>query len=146
MRSRSFSRCRRAICTAWSADGSVAWRCGAPRRRRRFPSGLTLFDPTPQHRIAQTKFLGRRSNRAATRCDQNDRLPFVVVRKRPTLTSFHSTPPGSASLLQVCPSIRRRFRSVSVSSADYAGHCAATEAKPSEAKKLFGKASQMYAP
>jgi hypothetical protein len=28
-------------------------------------------------------------------------LPFIVVRKRPTLTSFHPTPPGSSSLLQV---------------------------------------------
>jgi hypothetical protein len=28
-------------------------------------------------------------------------LPLVVVRKRPTLTSFHPTPPGSSSLLQV---------------------------------------------
>jgi hypothetical protein len=28
-------------------------------------------------------------------------LPLVVVRKRPTLTSFHPTPPGSPSLLQV---------------------------------------------
>jgi hypothetical protein len=30
-----------------------------------------------------------------------NRLPLVVVRKRPTLTSFHPTPPGSSSLLQV---------------------------------------------
>jgi hypothetical protein len=28
-------------------------------------------------------------------------LPLVVVRERPTLTSFHPTPPGSSSLLQV---------------------------------------------
>jgi hypothetical protein len=28
-------------------------------------------------------------------------LPLVVVRKRPTLTCFHPTPPGSPSLLQV---------------------------------------------
>jgi hypothetical protein len=28
-------------------------------------------------------------------------LPLVIVRKRPTLTSFHPTPPGSSSLLQV---------------------------------------------
>jgi hypothetical protein len=32
---------------------------------------------------------------------QIDRLPLVVVRKRPTLTCFHPTPPGSPSLLQV---------------------------------------------
>jgi hypothetical protein len=44
---------------------------------------------------------------AAYRRDRNaeekllDRLPLVVVRKRPTLTSFHPTPPGSPSLLQV---------------------------------------------
>ncbi|WP_225142901.1 hypothetical protein, partial [Bradyrhizobium sp. BRP20] len=30
-----------------------------------------------------------------------NRLPLVVIRKRPTLTSFHPTPPGSSSLLQV---------------------------------------------
>jgi hypothetical protein len=28
-------------------------------------------------------------------------LPLVIVRKRPTLTCFHPTPPGSSSLLQV---------------------------------------------
>src|ERR1700722_16146778 len=28
-------------------------------------------------------------------------LALVVVRKRPTLTSFHPTPPGSSSLLQM---------------------------------------------
>jgi hypothetical protein len=37
----------------------------------------------------------------AARSHQIDRLPLVVVRKRPTLTSFHPTPPGSSSLLQV---------------------------------------------
>ena len=60
-----------------------------------------LFHPAAQHGIAQAKFLGHRSDRAATRSDQIDRLPLVVVRKRPTLTSFHPTPPGSPSLLQV---------------------------------------------
>src|SRR4029077_20484397 len=72
-----------------------------PRRRRRLPPGPTLLYPPPQHGIAQTKFLGHRSDRAATRCDQINCLPLVVVRKRPTLTSFHPTPPGSSSLLQV---------------------------------------------
>src|ERR1700756_4000085 len=72
-----------------------------PRRRRRLPPGPTLLYPPPQHRIAQTKFFGHRSDRAATRCNQINRLPLVVVRKRPTLTSFHPTPPGSSSLLQV---------------------------------------------
>jgi hypothetical protein len=32
---------------------------------------------------------------------ETDRLPPVVVRKRPTLTSFQPTPPGSQSLLRV---------------------------------------------
>src|ERR1700692_1827786 len=63
--------------------------------------GSTLLPPTPQHGIAQAKFLGHRSDRAATRSHQIDRLPLVVVRKRPTLPSFHPTPPGSSSLLQV---------------------------------------------
>src|SRR6201999_1668487 len=40
-------------------------------------------------------------NRAAARSHQIDRLPLIVVRKRPTMTSFHPTPPGSPSLLQV---------------------------------------------
>jgi hypothetical protein len=37
----------------------------------------------------------------STRGYQIDRLPLVIVRKRPTLTSFHPTSPGSPSLLQV---------------------------------------------
>ena len=100
MRSRSFSRCKRAISAAWSADGRRLRR-GAPRRRRRLPPGPTLLYPPPQHGIAQAKFLGHRSDRAATRCDQIYCLPLVIARKRPTLTSFHPTPPGSSSLLQV---------------------------------------------
>src|SRR5882762_817660 len=32
---------------------------------------------------------------------QDDRLPLIVVRKRSSLTSFHPTPHGSSSLLQV---------------------------------------------
>src|SRR5205085_9787530 len=76
-------------------------RCGAPRRSRRLPPSSTLLYPPPQHGIAQTKFLGHRSDRAATRCSQINRLPLVVVRKRPKLSFFHPTPPGSSSLLQV---------------------------------------------
>src|SRR5207237_6998930 len=76
-------------------------RCGAPRRRRRLPPGPTLLHPAPEYGIAQAKFLGHRSDRAAARRDQINRLPLVVVGKRPTLTSFHPTPPGSSSLLQV---------------------------------------------
>src|SRR5712671_6291179 len=76
-------------------------RCGAPRRRRRLSPGPTQLHPAARNRIAQAKFLGHRAGRAAARSHQIDRLPFVVVRKRPTLTSFHSTPPGSSSLLQV---------------------------------------------
>src|SRR3982074_939421 len=71
------------------------------RSLRRLPPGPTLFHPTPQHGIAQPEFLGHRSDRTATRCYEINRLPLVVVRKRPTLTSFHPTPPGSLSLLQV---------------------------------------------
>src|SRR3954454_4063820 len=67
----------------------------------RGPPGPTLLHPAPQHRIAQAKLLGHRSDRAATRCDQINCLPLVVVRKRATLTSFHPTPPGSSRLLQV---------------------------------------------
>src|SRR6185312_9481873 len=101
MRNRSFSRCKRVISAAWSADGSVACVVGRRDAARRLPPGPTLLYPPPQHGIAQAKFLGHRSDRAATRCDQINRLPLVIVRKRPTLTSFHPTPPGSSSLLQV---------------------------------------------
>src|SRR5258708_23317409 len=75
--------------------------CGGAGRRRRLPPGPTQFHPAPQHGLAQAKFLGNRSDRAATRSHQINRLPLIVGRKRPTLTSFHSTPPGSLSLLQV---------------------------------------------
>src|SRR6185295_1143975 len=89
-------------------------RRGAPRRRRRLSPGPTLLYPPSQHGIAQAKFLGHRSDRAATRCHQINCLPLVVVRKRPTLTSFHPTPPGSSSLLQVSISSEEvHFSSVS---------------------------------
>src|SRR6267378_4319794 len=76
-------------------------RCGAPRRRRRLQPGPTLLHPAPEYGIAQAKLLGHRSDRAAARRHQIDRLPLVVVRKRPALTCFHPTPPSSTSLLQV---------------------------------------------
>ena len=47
------------------------------------------------------KELGHRPDRPAARSHQIDRLPLVVVRKRPTFSSFHWAPLGSASLLQV---------------------------------------------
>src|ERR1700738_5124736 len=72
-----------------------------PTAPPRLQPGPTLLHPPPQHGIAQAKFLGHRSDRAATRCNQINGLPLVVVRKRPTLTYFHPTPPGSQSLLQV---------------------------------------------
>src|SRR5882757_9586053 len=80
-----------------TAASPASWGAATP------PSapGPALLYPPPQHRIAQTKFLGDRSDRAATRRDQINCLPLVVIRKRPTLTSFHPTPPGSSSLLQV---------------------------------------------
>src|SRR5712671_7202450 len=86
-------------------------RCGAPRRRRRLSPSPTKLNPAPQNRISKAKFLGHRPDRAATRSDQIDCLPLVVVRKRPTLTSFHPTPPGSLRAYYRCPSIRRRFTS-----------------------------------
>src|SRR5437899_6755434 len=76
-------------------------RCGAPRRRRRLAPSTTSFHPAAQHGIAQAKFLGHRPDRTAARSHQINRLPLVVVRKRPPLTTFHPTPPGSSSLLQV---------------------------------------------
>src|SRR5882724_6713576 len=110
-RSRSiFLKCRAPCAAARSlAANGRSPRRGPPTaaspaswgRRRRLPPRPTLLYPPPQHGIAQAKFLGHRSDRAATRCDQINRLPLVVVRKRPTSTSFHPTPPGSSSLLQV---------------------------------------------
>ncbi|MEY9266809.1 hypothetical protein ABIF23_006204 [Bradyrhizobium elkanii] len=82
-----------------TAASPALW--GAPRRRRRLQPGPSLLHPPPQHGIAQAKLLGHRSDRAPARRYEVNRLPLVVVRKRPTLTSFHPTPPGSSSLLQV---------------------------------------------
>src|SRR6516162_6824824 len=81
-----------------TAASPASWGAATPPSAPAWP---TLLYPPPQHGIAQAKFLGHRSDRAATRCDQINRLPLVVVRKRTTLTSFHPTPPGSSSLLQV---------------------------------------------
>jgi hypothetical protein len=47
MRSRSFSRCKRAISAAWSADGSVA--CVVGRRAAAVGSSPTLLHSAPQH-------------------------------------------------------------------------------------------------
>jgi Resolvase, N terminal domain len=79
-------------------------RCGAPRRRRRLPPSPTKFNPAPQHRIAQAKFLGHRSDRAATRSHKINRLPLVVVRKRPSIRHLLAL-----RAYYRCPSIRRRF-------------------------------------
>src|SRR5579883_2757915 len=73
----------------------------APRRRHRLQPGPSLLHPPAQHRIAQAKLPGHRSDRPPARRYEINCLPLVVVRKRPTLTSFHPTPPGSSSLLQV---------------------------------------------
>jgi hypothetical protein len=70
-RSRSLSRCKRAISAAWSADGSVACvvgRCAAAIGR------LAPRCSTAAHGTAQAKFLGHRADRAATRCGQINRL------------------------------------------------------------------------
>src|SRR5262249_60845386 len=76
-------------------------RCGAPRRRRRLAPSPALSHPPPQYRIAQPELLGYRADRAAARSHKINRLPLVIVRKRSSLTSFHQTPLGSLSLLQV---------------------------------------------
>ena len=93
IRSRSFSRCKRAISAAWSADGSVA--CVVGRRAAAVGSRPAPRNPpsaaTP-NRVGQVP--GHRPDRATARSHQIERLPLVVVRKRPTLTSFHPTPPG----------------------------------------------------
>jgi hypothetical protein len=68
------------------------------------PSGLAQPHATPpsaatRNRAGQVPC--HRSDRATARSDQIDRLALVVVCKRPALTYFHPTPPGSPSLLQV---------------------------------------------
>src|SRR5258708_3994054 len=75
--------------------------CGEPRRCRRLAPSPTSLDPATQYRITQAKFLGHRADRPAARSHQIDRLPLIIIRKRPTFISLHSTPLGSASLLQV---------------------------------------------
>ena len=101
MRSRSFSSLQTGDLRRVVRRRQRRLRGGAPRRRRRLPPGPTLLHPPPQHGIAQAEFLGHRPDRTSARCHQINRLPLVVVRKRPTSTSFHPTPPGSSSLLQV---------------------------------------------
>ena len=86
--------------------GRSARRCRAIRRLKwgATPPSAPAWPhapPTAATRNRADQVPGHRSNRAATRCDQINRLPLVVVRKRPTLTFFHPTPPGSLSLLQV---------------------------------------------
>src|SRR5213079_1580995 len=81
-----------------TAASPALWGAAPPPSAPRSP---TQFHPAPQHGLTGAKFLGHRSDRAATRRHQINRLPLVVVRKRPTLTFFHPTPPGSSSLLQV---------------------------------------------
>ena len=74
------------------------------------PSALdrpaTLFHPAPQHRIAQAEFLGHRSDRAAARSHQIDRLPLIVVRKQPTLTVL----PSNTSRLRATTGVRSNRR------------------------------------
>jgi hypothetical protein len=67
---------------------------------RSMRSGRGQMKPE-QLEIERPKLLGDRPDRAAARSDKIDRLPIIVVRKRSSVTSFHPTPPGSSSLLQV---------------------------------------------
>jgi hypothetical protein len=100
MRSRSFSRCKRAISAASSTDGSVA--CVVRRRVAAVGSAGPLAAPptaAARNRAGQAPSQQIRSRARSTLPDQP--LAVIVIRKRPTLTSFHPTPPGSSSLLQV---------------------------------------------
>src|SRR5665213_1332359 len=81
-----------------TAAPPAVWGAAALPSARASPHSL---DPAPQYRITQAKLLGHRTDRPAARSHQINRLPLIVVRKRPTWTSFHLTPPGSASLLRV---------------------------------------------
>jgi hypothetical protein len=74
--------------------GQRRLRCGAPRRRRR-------SSRAPRCSLHRRSTESRRPSSLATDPIERpldakiNRLPLVVVRERPTLTSFHPTPPGS---------------------------------------------------
>src|SRR3954454_16518811 len=74
-------------------------RGGALRRRCRLLPELIY--PAAPHRVAQTELLRDRPDRSTTRYRQFNGLALVVLGERPTLAFWHSTPPGSLSLLQV---------------------------------------------
>jgi hypothetical protein len=74
MRSRSFSRSKRAI----SADGSAACVVGRRVAAVGFQPDPLAALPTAQQRIAQAKLLGHRSDRAPARRYEINRLPPLI--------------------------------------------------------------------
>src|ERR1700730_14439129 len=112
-RSRStFLKCRAPCATARSpvangqsprldpptAASPALWGAATPPSARAQPHVVPPNDAT-LNRAAE--LCGHRPDRATARSYKIDRLPLIVVRKRSSLTSFHTTPPGSSSLLQV---------------------------------------------
>lgn len=67
-------------------------------------------DGSSRRQGAGTDLGGHRADRATTRINQINRLPLVILGKRPPLRFLHPTPPSSPSLLHGCPPKRRRIR------------------------------------
>lgn len=107
MRSRSFSSHRPAISEAWSADIGVACVVGRYAADARSSRSLSTQRRNTESRRPSSVTTGPPERPLDT--TSSAAWPLVILSKRPTLT-FHSTPPGSTSLLQVsrCPLIRRR--------------------------------------
>src|ERR1700737_4810148 len=91
----TFLKCR-APCAAAVANGQ-----SPPRGPPTAASPALWGAATPPSARVQPHVLGPRPDRAAARSHKIDRLPLIVLRKRSSLTSFHPTPLGSSSLLQV---------------------------------------------
>jgi len=96
---RSFSRCKRAGPGCWSGDGSAAaaWRAAPPSGARPTPR---VIHPSGATGTRAARVHGHRTNHGRRRRNKGDRLPLIVVRKRPTSTFFHHrTPPWLAEHL-----------------------------------------------
>ena len=100
----TFFRCKRGHSDPRRSAGRqgppASWGAAPPPCGSRV--GLTLLSRSAavmRSRAGQVP--GHRSDRTTIRCDEINCLPLVVVRKRPTSTSFHPTPPGSSSHRQV---------------------------------------------
>src|SRR6516162_7545270 len=81
-----------------TAASPASWSAAPPPPAPARPH-VALPTAATRNRARQVPWPPIRSSGHSIGSDQP--LPLVVVCKRPTLTSFHPTPPGSSSLLQV---------------------------------------------